>query len=219
MARYSAHYDSDSSSIASSISVKPPKTNWQNKPFSIRKSANLYTRHRYHRIMSSIKSTSAHAQWEAVILSPQFAVHLDDFFEESRDYHSKLLIDQVRTAELIAADMTLLSTKLPDVVPNLIHVHRKMKALSFALLDPTTMESAVTYAFQKVEDLPELESNDGSIKMIRNRIPTPNYSYSPGWEEDTPAPTNEIPQRPPSSELEYVDTYTPIMLRLGWVKT
>jgi hypothetical protein len=60
--------------------------------------------------MSSIKTTSSHAQWEAVILSPQFAIHLDNFFEESRDYHSKLLIDQVRTAELITADMSLLST-------------------------------------------------------------------------------------------------------------
>jgi hypothetical protein len=138
--------------------------------------------------MSSIKTTSSHAQWEAVILSPQFAVHLDDFFEESRDYHSKLLIDQVRTAELIAANMNLLSTKLPDVVPNLIHVHRKMKALSFALLDPTIMESAVTYAFQKVEDLPELESDDGNIKMVRNHTSAVNYSYSPDWEKTLPLP-------------------------------
>jgi hypothetical protein len=108
--------------------------------------------------------------------------------------------------------MNLLSTKLPDVVPNLIHIHRKMKALSFALLDPTIMESAVTYAFQKVENLPKLESDDGNIKMVRNYTSTANYSYSPGWEENTPAPMNETPQHPPSPELKYVDIHSPMIV-------
>jgi len=74
--------------------------------------------------MTHLDITADHAKWEAVILSPQFADSLDHFFSERNDFQSTVLINQIRTEDLIPADIALITQTTPVAALNLMHIHR-----------------------------------------------------------------------------------------------
>jgi hypothetical protein len=190
MPRYSANYtsslSSSSSSKSSSAHTRRTRPNTPVYP--------TFQRDRYRRKMSFIASSNNHAEWEAVILSQQYARYLDLFFKEKNDYSSAIIIQQIRTADLIAVDLPTITAHCPITVSNLIHVHRKIKALSFSLLDATQMNEAVQYAYEGVCDMPELVSDSPAIRMMRIDEP----------EEITPGIASPLP--PSSPSIEYTDT-------------
>ena len=73
--------------------------------------------------MTHLNTAADHAKWKAIILSPQFADSLDRFFTEQNDFQSTVLINQIRTADLIPADITLITQTTPTAALNLIHIH------------------------------------------------------------------------------------------------
>ena len=74
--------------------------------------------------MTQLDIAADHAKWEAVILSPQFADSLDHFFAEQNDFQSTVLINQIHTADLIPANITLITQTAPTAALNLMHIHR-----------------------------------------------------------------------------------------------
>jgi len=77
-----------------------------------------------------------------------------------------MLIYQIRTADLIATDIPTILQLAPDTVPNLINVHKCIKALAFSLLDPKKMDEACKAAFTAIDDLLKLKTKSPPMQFI-----------------------------------------------------
>ena len=149
--------------------------------------------------MTHLDVAADHAKWEAVILSPQFANSLDQYFAERNDFQSTVLINQIRTADLIPADINLIMQTTPTAALNLMHIHRRLKTLTFSLMNREKMNEAYKFAISHLDDTPELATESPPMKFVR-------VNYGLG---KTPrlarviSPAATTPPRSPS--LEYID--------------
>ena len=144
---YTANYSSSSSDSSSRRHARPPPYTHNNTSTS-----HPANRNRFREVMTLTHATNNHANWEATILSPQYAQALDEHFYECTDPHHLTLIDMVRTADLLATDISILNATAPAIARNLNHVHRKIKSLAFALMTPTRMNQAIGMVIQDEEE-------------------------------------------------------------------
>jgi len=117
--------------------------------------------------MNHLDVAADHAKWEAVILSPQFANSLDQFFAERNDFQTTVLINQIRTADLIPADIALIMQTTPTAALNLMHIHRRLKTLTFSLMNREKMNEAYQFAISQFDDTPELVTDSPPMKFVR----------------------------------------------------
>jgi len=149
--------------------------------------------------MNHLDVAADHAKWEAVILSPQFANSLDQFFAERNDFQTTVLINQIRTADLIPADIALIMQTTPTAALNLMHVHRQLKTLTFSLMNREKMNEAYQFAISQFDDTPELVTDSPPMKFVRT-----NYGLGTAPRlAQVISPAATTPPRSPS--LEYVD--------------
>ena len=146
MPKYSAHYSSSSSSSKLS----------KGSQASGMSSSHPYLSKRFHDSITHLNTAADHAKWEAVILSPQFANSLDHFFAEWNDFQSTVLIDQVCTSDLIPIDIALIMQTAPTAALNLMHIHQRLKTLTFSLMNWEKMNEACNFAVSHFDDMPEL---------------------------------------------------------------
>ena len=149
--------------------------------------------------MTHLDTTADHAKWEAVILSPQFADSLDRFLAERNDFHHTVLINHIRTADLIPADIALITQTTPIAALNLMHVHRRLKTLSFSLMNRERMNEACNYAISHLDDTPELAVESPKMKFVRTSY---GLGHAPRMARVV-SPAATTPPRSPS--LEYID--------------
>jgi len=149
--------------------------------------------------MTRLDATADQAKWEAVILSPQFADSLDQFLAERNDFHHTVLINHVRTADLIPADISLITKTAPTAALNLMHVHRRLKTLAFSLMDRERMNEACNYAISHLDDTPELVVESPKMKFVRTSY---GLGHAPRMARVI-SPAATTPPRSPSPE--YVD--------------
>ena len=116
--------------------------------------------------MTHLDTTTDHAKWEAVILSPQFANSLDRYFTDRNDFQSTVLINQIRTADLIPTDITLITQTTPIAALNLMHVHWCIKTLTFSLMNCEKMNQACSFAIAQLDDMPELIPESPQMRFV-----------------------------------------------------
>jgi len=147
--------------------------------------------------MSQLNLAAEHDKWEAVILSPQFATTLDFFFTDHNDFQTTVLVNQVRTSDLIAANIPLLSQVAPTTIPNLIYIHHHLKTLAFSLMDHDKMNTACKFAFSTFDGTPELDIESPKLKFIRLNYGTTSAPHLARIVSETATP----PPRTPSPQL------------------
>jgi len=116
--------------------------------------------------MTHLNIAADHAKWEAVILSPQFANSLDHFFAKRNDFQSTVLINQIHTADLIPVDIALITQTSPTAALNLMHIHRRLKTLTFSLMNREKMNEAYKFAISHLDDTPELVAESPQMKFM-----------------------------------------------------
>jgi len=149
--------------------------------------------------MTHLDAAADHAKWEAIILSPQFADSLDRFLAERNDFHHTVLVNHIRTADLIPADIALITQTTPTAALNLMHVHRRLKTLSLSLMNKERMTEACNYAISHFDDMPELVVESPKMKFVRTSY---GLGHAPRMARVV-SPAATTPPRSPS--LEYID--------------
>jgi len=149
--------------------------------------------------MTHLDVAADHAKWEAIILLPQFANSLDHFLAERNNFHHTVLVNHIRTADLILADITLITQTAPAAALNLMHVHRRLKTLAFSLMNREKMTEACNYAISHLDDTPELVIESPKMKFVRT-------SYGIGHAPRMAHVVSPAATTPPCSPSpEYVD--------------
>ena len=149
--------------------------------------------------MTHLDAAAEHAKWEAIILSPQFANSLDHFLAERNDFHHTVLINHIRTADLIPADITLITQTTPAAALNLMHVHRRLKTLTFSLMNKERMAEACNYAISHLDDTPELVVESPKMKFVRTSY---GLGHAPRMAQVVSPAATTLPR---STSPEYVD--------------
>ena len=108
----------------------------------------------------------------------------------------------IHTADLIPADIALITQTTPIAALNLMHIHQRMKILTFSLMNKEKMNEACNYAVSHLDDTPELIAESPQIKFVR-------INYGLGQAPRLArviTPSATPPPRSPS--LDYVDQGT-----------